>query len=128
MHPHENLMKLLGPEAVLIAGRFFPAAAGAITYPAGDKHRGWAVARSGVGVALLTLNKKYPRIISLLALTIQTQAAGVAMFPQWGLYVQANRTIEIRNLTNAAAAVEFAAANGDYSVSFALIAGKTLST
>lgn len=66
-------IKTIATRRVRITGRFFPQGAGAIVNASNIGKTGWTVARTGVGVYQVTLDRKYLKGI-LLSLGLQMNA------------------------------------------------------
>lgn len=83
--------KHVGMGRASIAGSFRPAGTGAVTNVQG---KGFAVARTSVGLYTLTFNEKMAAIDSVIASA--RQVAGKAMIVSPGVYNAANKTLELR--------------------------------
>lgn len=113
-------VQAVGPGRVVVAGSFAPAGTGAVTDVKGT---GFSVARTSTGLFTITLDKVYSE---LLAATPGLQlAAGDDKTLQFGTYVAASGTLELRVWDFSAAAVADISADANNRVNFVLVLRNT---
>jgi hypothetical protein len=99
-----HILKTVGPHRVKIAGSWAPAGNGAFT---DVKGKGFTVARTGVGLAEVTFDKKYASLECVEGLTVQLLAAADSKM-QAGAYTAPTSTakgkIVVRYIVGAAVA------------------------
>lgn len=112
-----NLREAKSPdrEVVLIAGSFAPAGTGA---PTAAKGSGFSVARSGVGVFTITLDKIYPDMLS--AVCSLQLATAADQYVLGGTYTAASGTFVINVWDVSGAALADISANANNRVNFIL--------
>ena len=113
-------VQALNPHVKIIAGTFKPNGSSAIDN-ANNKGAGWTVARTGTGKYVITLDDKYPGLLSG-QVSLQHNGAGDKKV-HWGAIDIAAKTLEIFSITTASAAD--LAAHAQNHVHFTLILRNT---
>lgn len=112
-----DLEHTTGPDRRTVKGTFFPDAANQPTYRTNDKHPGWSVVWTSQGLYTITFDDVGRGIVEKTH-SLQVPAAGSARFLQFGAYVAASRTLQIRVVDAAGAVQNLGVANADNSISF----------
>jgi len=89
----------LNRDTVKVCGSFRPNGSSAVssTYFKGN---GWSVARAGTGLFTITFSEKWPELICAIASV--REAAGAPTYVQFGDYVAASKTLQLRIMQEAA--------------------------
>ena len=118
-----HAVRVSTPETVIVAGSFAPNGSSAVS-ASSRKGRGWSVARTSAGLFTVTFGEKYNNLISAVA-TLQLVTASLdSWFAQVGAYVAASKTLQIRVVDEAAAAVDVAA-DADNRINFICVFSNT---
>mgnify|MGYP003148233690 CR=1 FL=1 len=113
-------VQALNPHVKIIAGTFKPNGSSAISN-SDNKGAGWTVARTGTGKFVITLDDKYPGLLSG-QVSLQHNGAGDKKV-HWGIIDISAKTLEIFNIAGTAAAD--LAAHAQNHVHFTLILRNT---
>ena len=113
-------VQALNPHVKIIAGTFKPNGSSAISN-SDNKGAGWTVARTGTGKFVITLDDKYPGLLSG-QVSLQHNGAGDKKV-HWGIIDISAKTLEIFSITGASAAD--LAAHAQNHVHFTLILRNT---
>ena len=114
-------VQALNPHVKIIAGTFKPNGSSAIDNTV-NKGAGWTVSRSAVGKYVITLDDKYPGLLSG-QVSLQHNGAGDKKVHWGSIDVSSAKTLEIWAITTASAAD--LAAHADNHVHFCLILRNT---
>lgn len=109
------------PHVKIIAGSFAPNGSSAVDATS-NQGTGWTVARGGTGSFTVTLDSKYPGIVSATA-TLALNAVADSKLQLGAIDVSSAKTVVINNITGATAAD--IAANANNRIHFCLVLRNT---